>query len=524
MDPITLLISILTLSLFTILIKLQTKPKPNSPNQPPPPGPWKLPIIGHIHHLAGGAGKTLPHRRLRDLSKIHGPVMLLQLGEISHVVISSPEAAKQVFKTHDAVFSQRPFNLAAKIITYDRSDLAHAAYGDFWRHIRKLCTTELLSSKRVGSFRPIREEEGMNFVRRIAASGSTPVNLSRMVFLLTYGVTSRIAFGKRCKVEEDDDQYVAVVEEIMAAAVGFGVADLFPSVKWLQRISGMKGKLKRLHGVQDKLLESIIAEHRARRKTGEGENRGIEEEDEVETEDLVDALLNLQRDNGDDHQLGFSLTNDNIKAVIGDVFIAGSETSSTTVEWAISELIKNPDVMRKAQTEVRRVFGEKGRVDEAGLHELSYLKLVIKETLRLHTPAPLLVPRESREECEVGGYLIPTKATVMVNSWAIARDPKTWDEPETFWPERFLDGAIDYKGTNFEYLPFGAGRRMCPGIGFGIANTELPLANLLFYFDWKLPGDLKMESLDMEESFGVTVKRKHDLEVVPLVRYPPPAI
>ncbi|CAN1311336.1 Desmethyl-deoxy-podophyllotoxin synthase [Linum perenne] len=475
MDLTTLLISILALILFTILIKS----KPRSPNPPPPPGPWKFPIIGHIHHLAG---TTLPHHRLRDLSQTHGPVMLLRLGEISHVIISSADAAKQIL-----------------IITYDRSDLAHAAYGDFWRHIRKLCTTELLSPKRVGSFRPIREEEGMNFVRRIAASAGSTVNLSRMVFLLTYGVTSRIAFGKGCKVQ--DDEYVPAVEEIMAAA---------------QRMSGMKAKLERLHGVQDKLLESIIAEHRGRRRT-EDENRGIE------TEDLVDALLNLQRDNGD-NQIGFSLTNDNIKAVIGDVFIAGSETSSTTIEWAISELIKNPTAMKKAQNEVRTVFGKKGRVDEGGLHELSYLKLVIKETLRLHTPAPLLVPRESREECEVGGYQIPAKATILVNAWAIARDPGTWDEPEVFRPERFLDGMIDYKGTNFEYLPFGAGRRMCPGITFGIANTELPLANLLFYFDWKLPGDRRMESLDMEESFGVTVKRKHDLEVVPVVCYPPPAV
>ncbi|CAN1311341.1 Cytochrome P450 71D11 (Fragment) [Linum perenne] len=477
MDLTTLLISILALILFTILIKS----KPRSPNPPPPPGPWKFPIIGHIHHLAG---TTLPHHRLRDLSQTHGPVMLLRLGEISHVIISSADAA---------------------------NDLAHAAYGDFWRHIRKLCTTELLSPKRVGSFRPIREEEGMNFVRRIAASAGSTVNLSRMVFLLTYGVTSRIAFGKGCKVQ--DDEYVPAVEEIMAAAVGFGVADLFPSVTWLQRMSGMKAKLERLHGVQDKLLESIIAEHRGK----DDENRGIE------TEDLVDALLNLQRDNGD-NQIGFSLTNDNIKAVIGDVFIAGSETSSTTIEWAISELIKNPTAMKKAQNEVRTVFGKKGRVDEGGLHELSYLKLVIKETLRLHTPAPLLVPRESREECEVGGYQIPAKATILVNAWAIARDPGTWDEPEVFRPERFLDGMIDYKGTNFEYLPFGAGRRMCPGITFGIANTELPLANLLFYFDWKLPGDRRMESLDMEESFGVTVKRKHDLEVVPVVCYPPPAV
>ncbi|CAI0552746.1 unnamed protein product [Linum tenue] len=509
--PDLILFSFLTIFLFTFLLIIRRWiQKRRSKSSPPPPGPWRLPIIGHIHHLAGS---TLPHRRLRALAQTHGPVMLLQLGEISHVVISSAEAAKQVFKTHDVVFAQRPFNLAAKIITYDRADIAHAAYGDFWRQLRKLCTLELLSPKRVQSFRPIREEEGSKFVRRIAAAGGVgvgvPVNLSRLIFSLTYGVTSRIAFGT-VREEQQDDEYIPVVEEIMAAAAGFGVADLFPSVKLLERVSGMKAKLERLHGVQDKLLEKIIAEHRARRSTS------------VENaEDLVDALLNLQRDG--DH-LGFSLTNDNIKAVIGDVFIAGSETSSTTVEWAISELIRNPAVMKKAQEEVRRVFGEKGRVDEAGLNELKYLKLVIKETLRLHTPAPLLVPRESREECEVGGYQIPVKATVLVNAWAIARDPSSWDEPEEFRPERFLDGMVDYKGNNFEYLPFGAGRRMCPGIVFGIANTELPLANMLFYFDWRLPSGLKVENLDMDESFGVTVRRKNDLEVIPIICHYPSTI
>ncbi|CAI0552748.1 unnamed protein product [Linum tenue] len=473
--PDLILFSFLTIFLFTFLLIIRRWiQKRRSKSSPPPPGPWRLPIIGHIHHLAGS---TLPHRRLRALAQTHGPVMLLQLGEISHVVISSAEAAKQ---------------------------------------LRKLCTLELLSPKRVQSFRPIREEEGSKFVRRIAAAGGVgvgvPVNLSRLIFSLTYGVTSRIAFGT-VREEQQDDEYIPVVEEIMAAAAGFGVADLFPSVKLLERVSGMKAKLERLHGVQDKLLEKIIAEHRARRSTA-GENRGAEQSVE-NAEDLVDALLNLQRDG--DH-LGFSLTNDNIKAVIG------SETSSTTVEWAISELIRNPAVMKKAQEEVRRVFGEKGRVDEAGLNELKYLKLVIKETLRLHTPAPLLVPRESREECEVGGYQIPVKATVLVNAWAIARDPSSWDEPEEFRPERFLDGMVDYKGNNFEYLPFGAGRRMCPGIVFGIANTELPLANMLFYFDWRLPSGLKVENLDMDESFGVTVRRKNDLEVIPIICHYPSTI
>lgn len=201
--------------------------------------------------------------------------------------------------------------------------------------------------------------------------------------------------------------------------------------------------------------------------------------------------------------------------VFQEIFIVGSETSSTTVEWAMSEMLRNPRVMEKAQEEVRRVFDKKGYVDETEIHELKYLKSVIKETLRLHPSAPL-IPREGRERCEINGYEIPAKTKVIVNAWAINRDPNHWTEAETFYPERFLDSSIDYKGNNFEFIPFGAGRRMCPGILFGIANVELPLAQLLYHFDWKLAGGLKAENLDMNEAFGATVRRKNDLHLIPI--------
>ena len=181
----------------------------------------------------------------------------------------------------------------------------------------------------------------------------------------------------------------------------------------------------------------------------------------------------------------------------------------------MSELVKNPRVMERAQAEVRSVFDGKGCVDEANLHELKYLKSVIKETLRLHSPVPLLLPRECSERCEINGYEIPAKTKVIVNAWGIGRDPKYWIEAEKFYPGRFLDGSIDYKGADFQYIPFGAGRRICPGITFGIANVELTLANLLFHFDWKLPNGDKPEELDMTESFGLSIRRKHDLHLIP---------
>lgn len=199
-----------------------------------------------------------------------------------------------------------------------------------------------------------------------------------------------------------------------------------------------------------------------------------------------------------------------------DVFSAGGDSSATTIDWAMAELIKNPRLMKMAQAEVREVFDRKGIIDETCINEMKFLKQIIKETLRLHPTAPLLVPRESRESCVVNGFDIPAKTKVVVNAWAIGRDPKCWTEPESFIPERWLDSPIDYKGTNFEYIPFGAGRRICPGMSFGLASTELPLAMLLYHFDWKLPPGIQTEELDMTEAISETVRRRDSLCLIPI--------
>jgi cytochrome P450 len=199
------------------------------------------------------------------------------------------------------------------------------------------------------------------------------------------------------------------------------------------------------------------------------------------------------------------------------MFTAGTETSSEVIIWGMSEMVKNPKVMEVAQAEVRRVYDKKGYVDETEMHQLIYLKSVIKETMRLHPPLPLLIPRESRERCEINGYDIPAKTRVAIDFWGIGRDPRYWVEAESFKPERFINSKFNLKGTNFEYIPFGAGRRMCPGIAFAIPSVELPLAQLLYHFDWKLPNGMKNEELDMTESFEIIMKRKHDLCLIPLI-------
>ncbi|KAL5549561.1 hypothetical protein UlMin_004792 [Ulmus minor] len=469
-----------------------------------PPGPKKLPLIGNLHNLVG----SLPHHSLRNLANKYGPLMHLQLGEVSNIVVSSSEMAKEIMKTHDIIFANRPFLLAIQILIYDSTNIAFSPYGYYWRQLRKICTMELLSQKRVQSFRSIREEEISNLVKGIQLSEGSQINLSERILSLSYGITARAAFGKKCKHEKE---FISIVKEASKVTAGFCVADMYPSIKILQHFSGLRKKLEKLHREVDSILGNIIDEHREKMMKVKQDGDGV---GDVE-EDLVEVLLKLQKSGDLDHPL----TDNNIKAVLVDMFSAGSETSSTAIGWAISELLKNPKEMEKAQEEVRRVYLGKTSIDETYIHELKFLRSVIKETLRLHPPVPLLLPRESSQSCVIEGYEIPAKTKVIVNGWAIGRDPKRWKEAEKFYPERFLDSLIDYKGADFEFIPFGAGRRICPGMSFATAVVELTLAKLLYHFDWKFPGDMKEEDLDMKESFGLAVGRKTDLQLIP-ISYP----
>ncbi|CAI0440970.1 unnamed protein product [Linum tenue] len=413
-----LLITILGI-VFGTRVTRRRKKRASSRNSPP--GPRRLPIIGNLHQLVLLGGQLPLHQRLRELARAHGPVMRLQLGQLRHVVVTSAEAAEQVMRTHDLAFASRPSSLVLEILTYGRRDLAFAPYGDHWRRMRKLCVVELLSARRVLSFRPHRMEEASKLVAAISRSSSHEgVRLKPILGTFANAVVCRAAFGKPLKL------------------------------------------------------------------------------------DLVDVLLNLQQ-NADPAS---PITMEAVKAVLQDMFLAGTDTTTRTIEWAMAEMMKNPSAMQKAQTEARSVFSD--NVTEEGLHELEYLDAVIKETL---------IPRESREEANVGGFDIPVRSQVLVNVWAIGRDPRYWNEADKFSPERFLNSTTDYRGAHFQFLPFGAGRRMCPGIQFGMVVVQLALANLLFHFDWKLPNEMKPEDLDLTEEFSDNaLKMRETLLLIPVAR------
>lgn len=296
---IQLLFTLLSVSLlFLYMIKKQLNNSKCGLSKPRlPPGPRKLPIIGNLLQLRG----ALPHHALRDLAKKYGPIMHLQLGEISAVIISSAEAAKEVMKTHDVVFSNRPQLLASKILFYNCTGIISANYGDYWRMLRKICLSELLSAKRVQSFSLIREEEVGQLIRSVSLSGKSTINMTEKFFSMTNTIVSRAAFGQKCKHQED---FIQMMKEISMLASGFMFPDIFPSLKFLHPISNAKAALKKIHRRLDDILENIINEHR--------EQRADRSTGEVAEEDLVDVLLKLQESS----DLEVPITTENIKAII----------------------------------------------------------------------------------------------------------------------------------------------------------------------------------------------------------------
>ncbi|MED6108301.1 hypothetical protein PIB30_022431 [Stylosanthes scabra] len=478
-----------------------------------PPSPPKLPFIGNLHQLG-----TLPHRSFKELSNKHGPLMFLQLGQIPTLVVSSANMAKEIIKNHDIVFSSRPQTTAANIFFYDCKDLGFAPYGEEWRQKRKICVLELLSLKRVKSFLPVREQEVEGLVATIRnassregslSSSSCVINLSELMIATSNNIVSRCVLGEKYDLPDDSDHasFGDLGRKLMGKLTEFCVGDFFPSLGWIDVVRGLISEFNATFVELDSFLNRVIEEHKKKKKNTK--------DDDNSNKDFVDIILHLQEKD----MLDFELTQADLKAIIMDMFVGGSDTTSTILEWTFAELLKKPSTMKKVQEEIRRIVGNKSKVDENDINQMNYLKCVIKESLRLHPPLPILVPRQTTSHSKIKGYEVPLKTTVYLNVWAIHRDPELWDNAEEFIPERFEINRIDEKGQDFQLLPFGSGRRGCPGISFGLASTEFILANLLYWFDWKLPsenGDEVVQDIDMSEMSGITVGKKDPLLLQPI--------
>lgn len=474
-----------------------------------PPGPRPLPIIGNLLKLG-----RLPHVSLRNLAAKHGPLMHLKLGQIPAIVVSSKSTASEILKTQDLIFCTRPQLVASSLLSYGGIDVAFSPYNDYHKQIRRFSIAQFFSASRVQSFRHIRDDEVrilVDTIRKDSALGK-PINLSKMAVCFYNNVINREVFGKRSSAVEGESglsRHQDLITSVIDLLPGFSIGDFFPSFWWVDLVTGWRLKLERSFRDMDLLFEEELSARKVIKNRG-----GRGEEDEDEEGDFVDVLLRCEVE--EDPLLGFLLSRNGTKALLMDLFFTATETAAVTVEWGMSELMRNPRAMKKAQEEIRRVVGAgKAKVEEEDLQHLNYLKLVINETLRLHPAAPLLGQHECMKDTQIDGFDIPAKTRVIVNASAIGRDPEIWDDPEIFLPERFLNSQISYKGSHLEFIPFGSGRRICPGMGHAIVGVEIAFANLLHSFDWELPAAVREKGgIDMEERYGVSISRKTPLILI----------
>ncbi|KAJ4890997.1 Uncharacterized protein Rs2_30745 [Raphanus sativus] len=436
------------------------------------------------------------HRCLRDLSRNLGPVFSLRLGSCRAVIVTSASAAEE-FLSHenDVIFANRPNSTLGKYVAYNNTAIIVAPYGDHWRNLRRICSLEIFSAARLKESFEIRRDEVRSLVRTIhkAASGGGGNDFVRMELRpllsgFTLNVIMRMMAGKRYYGGEDNAEAKEVRELISETfeLAGFTyVGDFLPILK-LFDFDGYVKRVKKLGSRLDKFMQELVDEHRRNRGQTEFKNT------------MITHLLTLQETQPEYY------TDEIIKGLVMVMIDAGTDTTAVTLEWAMANLLNHPDVLAKAKTELNNVVSSEGRLmEESDTSTCTYLNNVISETLRLYPAGPMLVPHASSVDCKVAGYDIPRGTWLFVNAWAIQRDPKVWDEPEAFKPERFDNE--EWKTTKRgNFLPFGIGRRACPGMGLAQILLSSALGSLIQCFDWERDEDI---AVDMSEGTGLTMPK-----------------
>ncbi|KAK3423304.1 hypothetical protein EUGRSUZ_F00155, partial [Eucalyptus grandis] len=446
--------------------------------------PPSLPIIGHLLLI-----NEPVHRTLQSLSNRYGPVLSLSFGSRSVVVISSPSVAEECFTRNDIVLANRPCLLCAKIMFYGGTTIGFAPYGPQWRNLRRLTALKILSPHGLACSLTGRLEEVRLLVKSLyevatAAAGGggfTRVEMRSRLEEMSFNIIMRMISGKRCfgaTVDAGDTEVARRLVELIKETFELSGMDPVDFLPVLRRVVDFKGRERRMVDVakrSDVILQGMIDELR---KT------------------MIDSML-LE---------GYS--DDVIKGQILSMLSAGMDTSVVTMEWAMSLLLNHPDVMKKAQVELDDIVGRDRLANEADIHKLPCLQNIINEVLRLFPPAPLLVPHESAEDCMIGGFNVPRGTMILVNAWAIQRDPKVWDDPTSFIPKRYEGLEDDHA---YQLLPFGMGRRSCPGAGLANRMVSLALAALIQCFEWEPIGE---EPVDLSEGTGITMPKREPLEAL----------
>lgn len=447
-----------------------------------PPGPRPLPILGNLLKIAG-----IPHRSLASLAKTYGPLMSLKLGSRIVVVVSSPEMAKRVLHHNDLVFSGRPVTNSARTFDHNEASIAWLPAADQrWKSLRRVCATHLFSPQRVDASRDVRREkiDQLKAYLMHRSSDRQPVDIGRAAFATVFNLMSRLVFSVDLvdiSSAPSQEFFKDLVGEVTNLLGSPNVLDFLPWLAFLDpqgTRSRSEAVVKRFYRVIDEQIDRRLQET----TTGMTPPR---------KSDFLQALL---QEKNDRHA---------IRSLLIDLFVAATDTTSSTIEWAMAKLLCNPEVMANVRRELdEKIEPPERDVEESDIAQLRYLQAVIKETLRMHTPAPFLLPHRAEKGVELCGYAIPKGACVLMNMWAIGRDEGIWADPDCFRPERFLESKVDFQGGGFELIVFGAGRRICPGMLLAHRMLHLTVATFVRNFDWKAVESMEGKDLEMMEYSG----------------------
>ncbi|KAG7544736.1 Cytochrome P450 [Arabidopsis suecica] len=478
-----LLLSFLFLSISIKLLLTKSNRKPNLPPSPAYP----LPVIGHLHLL-----KQPVHRTFLSISQSLGnaPIFHLRLGNRLVYVISSHSIAEECFTKNDVVLANRPDIIMAKHVGYNFTNMIAAPYGDHWRNLRRIAAVEIFSSHRISTFKSIRKDEIRRLITllsRDSLHGFVEVELKSLLTNLAFNNIIMMVAGKRYygsgTEDNDEDKLVReLISEVMTGASSGNLADYLPIINW---VTNFENQTKILGNRLDRFLQTLVDEKRAEKEKGQT---------------LINHLLSFQETEPDYY------TDVIIKGIILALVVAGTDTSAVTLEWAMSSLLNHPEILEKARAEIDEKIGSDRLLEESDIGNLHYLQNIVSETLRLYPAVPLLLPHFSSDECKVAGYDMPRRTLLLTNVWAMHRDPGLWEEPERFKPERF-----EKEGENRKLMPFGMGRRACPGAELGKRLVSLALGCLIQCFEWERVGE---ELVDMTEGEGITMPKATPLRAM----------
>ncbi|CAL5387169.1 unnamed protein product [Camellia sinensis] len=465
---------------------------------PQPKGAW--PILGHLHLLGG----QIPlFRTLAAMADQHGPIFTIRLGFRQAVVVSSKQTVTECFTVNDRAFMSRPQTAALKYMGYNGAFSALGPSDDYWLQLRKVTTRDLLSNRHLESFKHVRALEMDLSIKELYSlsikNGQVTMNL-----ILRAIVGKRYGFGD-CESDKEARQFARTMEEFAYLSGAPECSDVIPGIEWLDLQGNVKA-MKRNGKEMDKFMSMWLEEHVQSRREGKVKK---------DERDFMDVLLSCFPEDGDGMVFGYK-SQDIIKATALSLIIGGSDTVTAALSWAVSLLLNNPTTLKAAQHEIDMYVGH-GNVrwlDESDTKNLVYLQAIIKETLRLYPPGPLSIPRESIQDCHVSGYYVPKGTRLIVNVWKLHRDPHIWTNPDEFRPERFLawQAKEDLIKQQFELIPFGAGRRSCPGSTLAYKIMHLILARLLQGFDLETLS--RNEKVDMSEGLGIVLPKATPLEVL----------